>query len=92
MPTTATQCACCQMPISDRTTQVIRGGKTFCCPNCAAAMERGGAEPPKNAPTCVECGVAIVDRSTMRTRAGESFCCPNCLNAMDTFQEPPPSQ
>jgi hypothetical protein len=89
MPSQATQCARCQMPISDPTTEVSRGGKTFCCGNCAAAASGGASDPgPRAAECCAECGVPIVDESTMQTRVGERFCCANCLNAMETFAEP----
>ena len=88
MPSHATQCARCQMPISDPTTEVSRGGKTFCCGNCAAAVDSEVAADPSGANCCAECGVPIVDESTMQTRAGERFCCANCLNAMETFAEP----
>ena len=33
-------CARCSVPIVDRSTLVERGGRTFCCGNCAAAMQR----------------------------------------------------
>lgn len=89
--TTATQCAHCGMPIIDPRTQVTRADQTYCCPNCAAAVERRehGTAEPSGVPCCAECGVAIVDESTIQTRAGESFCCANCFDAMESFSDPP---
>ena len=37
------RCAHCDVDISDPTTQVVHGGTTYCCANCAAAMEQGGS-------------------------------------------------
>jgi hypothetical protein len=76
------------MPISDPTSNVSQGDKTFCCGNCATAAGGEAAADNNAADNCVQCGVSIVDSSTMQTRAGERFCCANCLNAMETFAEP----
>jgi len=93
MTPAAEQCALCQRPISDRTVQVTRGDRTYCCPNCAAAAEQGGSagrsSGAANPQRCAECGVAIVDRSTVQSRGGQLFCCSNCLNAVETFDETP---
>ena len=87
----STQCAHCRMPIIEPRTQVVRDGQTYCCPNCAAAAERGSSEAPAGARCCAECGVPIVDESTMQVRAGEAFCCANCFDAIESFDEPPPT-
>ena len=91
MATEATQCAHCQMPIIDQRTNVQRDGRTYCCPNCAAAVERRekGEQEPTGVKCCAECGVAIVDESTMQTRVGEAFCCANCFDAMESFSDAP---
>ncbi|HLF08215.1 MAG TPA: hypothetical protein VI789_02560 [Dehalococcoidia bacterium] len=36
-----TTCAHCGVPIVDHSTMVERGGKTYCCGNCAVAHEKG---------------------------------------------------
>ena len=40
-------CAHCEVSITDPTTQVVHGDLTFCCTNCAEAMEHvaGGSDP-----------------------------------------------
>ncbi len=38
-------CAHCDTLIVDRSTMVERDGKTFCCNNCALAMERAQKAP-----------------------------------------------
>jgi hypothetical protein len=74
--------------ISDPTTQVVHGDKTFCCANCAAGMEQGGSgsDPRTMSHTealhCGHCGVAIVDESTMVSRGNQAFCCSNCAAEM----------
>ena len=78
------KCGYCKMPIVDPTTQVIHGTMTYCCPNCAAAMEQAGpgSDPHsatgKNHLQCAHCGAPIVDENTMETRGDQAFCCPNC--------------
>ena len=81
-------CAHCQSLIIDPTTQVIHGRLTFCCANCAAAMEESGsgsdphAFKHENDLRCDHCAAPIVDESTMETRGDQAFCCANCLHAM----------
>jgi hypothetical protein len=81
-------CAHCAVQISDPTTQVVHGDKTFCCANCAAGMEQGGSgSDPRTmshaeALHCSHCGVAIVDESTMVSRGDQAFCCSNCAAGM----------
>ena len=78
-------CAHCEVQITDPTTQVVHGDLTYCCPNCAAAMEQsasGGsdAKPLAHANNlrCSHCGCAIVDESSMESRGDQAFCCANC--------------
>jgi len=79
-------CAHCNERITDPTTQVIHGDMTFCCPNCAAAMEQDGSgSDPRAADhegelVCFHCGVPIVDEDTMESRGSEAFCCRNCAD------------
>ena len=81
-------CAHCQVPITDPTVQVVHGGSTFCCANCAAAMEEGGSgSDPKtlshpDALRCAHCGSAIVDETSMVSRGSDAFCCRNCATDM----------
>jgi len=81
-------CAHCEVPISDETTQVVHGAAIYCCANCAAAMEQGGSgsDPRTMAREedlrCAHCGVVIVDESTMTSRGDQAFCCSNCALAM----------
>ena len=87
MTTAAAQCAHCQSPIVDPTTQVVHGSATYCCANCAAAMEQSGsgsdpgAGRRENDLRCAHCGVAIVDESSMESRGDDAFCCANCARA-----------
>ena len=80
-------CAHCGVRITDPTTQVIHGDMTYCCANCAAAVEQtsGGSDPrPLDHPgdlRCGHCSSAIVDESTMVSRGDQAFCCTNCANA-----------
>jgi hypothetical protein len=77
-------CAHCQVEITDETTQVVHGARTYCCPNCAAAMEESGSgsDPATlshpDALRCSHCGCAIIDESTMQTRGDEVYCCSSC--------------
>ena len=86
----ATLCAHCRTPIADPTTQVVHGDRTYCCANCAAALEQttGGSDPQdseqKGQFQCAHCNAAIVDESTMETRGDDAFCCRNCATAMDS--------
>ena len=83
------RCAHCDCRIIDVTTRVIHGGSTYCCTNCAEAMEqRGGGSDPQgrqhaNDLHCARCDSPITDESTMETRGDDAFCCRNCLAAMD---------
>lgn len=82
------RCAHCDVDISDPTTQVVHGGTTYCCANCAAAMEQGGSgsDPGTmqhaDALRCAHCSTPIVDESTMVSRGDDAFCCTNCASAM----------
>jgi hypothetical protein len=42
------ECAHCGVLITDHSTMVERDGKSFCCNNCAVAMER--AQAPTDRP------------------------------------------
>jgi hypothetical protein len=81
-------CAHCRVPIVDPTTQVIHGDLTYCCANCAAAMEQtaGGSDArPLSHPgdlRCSHCGTPIVDESTMVSQGDQAFCCGNCAATM----------
>ena len=83
-PAPDVQCAHCKMPIVDPTTQVVHGTMTYCCANCAAAMEQSGpgSDPDsgtgKNHLRCAHCGAPIVNEATMESRGDQAFCCPNC--------------
>ena len=80
-------CAHCDVPIVDPTTQVVHGGATYCCPNCAAAMEQGGSgSDPRTLShdedlRCAHCGTPIIDEKTMESRGDQAFCCGNCAQA-----------
>ncbi len=81
-------CAHCESPITDPTTQVIHGVMTYCCPNCAHAMEQGGSgSDPQTLQSggdlrCAHCSTVIVDETTMESRGDDAFCCRNCADAM----------
>ncbi|HZR99639.1 MAG TPA: hypothetical protein VFE37_13080 [Chloroflexota bacterium] len=83
-----TTCAHCQSPIVDPTTQVVAGDKTYCCPNCSAAMQQTGmgsdphALEHPGALRCAHCNTPIVDEMTMVSRGDRAFCCNNCAAAM----------
>ena len=86
MTTEATECAHCQVPISEPRTTVSRAGRCYCCPNCAAAMDHDSrAQAAPDGRRCAHCGVQIVDRSTMATRVDQAFCCPNCMNGAESI-------
>jgi hypothetical protein len=93
MATAATECAHCRTTITDPTTQVVHGDKTYCCANCAAAMEQSGSGSDRQTRShaedlrCAHCGVAIVEESTMQSRADQAYCCANCLDAIDNEGE-----
>ncbi len=86
----ATLCAHCRTPIVDPTTQVVHGDRTYCCANCASALEQttGGSDPQapeqKGQFQCAHCNAAIVDESTMETGGDDAFCCRNCATAMNS--------
>jgi hypothetical protein len=90
MQSATTRCAHCDTPIVDPTTQVVHGDKTYCCPNCSAAMEQGGQGSDPHALEqagdlrCAHCRAVIVDEATMVTRGDEAYCCSNCAAAMGT--------
>jgi hypothetical protein len=81
-------CAHCECPIVDPTTQVVAGDKTYCCPNCSAAMEQTGMGSDPHAPEhpgalrCAHCECAIIDEQTMVSRGDQAFCCGNCAAAV----------
>ena len=72
-------CADCHVPIVDASTMATRGGKSFCCENCAATGMTQTSQAALG--TCAHCHVPIVDPSTRVERDGETFCCPNCAAA-----------
>jgi DNA-directed RNA polymerase subunit RPC12/RpoP len=88
MAVQAARCAQCDVEISDPTTQVVHGGRIYCCPNCSAAMEEtGSGSDPRalrhdDALRCTHCNVPIVDEATMQSRGDDAFCCANCASAM----------
>jgi hypothetical protein len=87
MPTTT--CAHCDVTISDDSTMVTRGGKSFCCENCAATQQSQTLNQT-SAPalgTCAHCHVPIVEPSTRAERDGQTFCCINCAAAMPAGME-----
>ena len=93
MNTSATTCAHCDVEISDPTSQVVHGDLTYCCPNCAHAMEQSGSgSDPATMTTggdlrCAHCSAVIVDESTMESRGDEAYCCANCAGAMVGMQD-----
>jgi hypothetical protein len=86
-------CLHCGAPIVDPTTQVIHGHETFCCANCAEAMEQrtGGSDrgAPRHASAirCARCESPIVESSTMEESGGRVYCCHNCAEAARSGQE-----
>ncbi|MEA2639897.1 MAG: hypothetical protein QOF51_1291 [Chloroflexota bacterium] len=88
----ASMCAHCNEPILDPTTMVTHGDLSFCCPNCAAAMEESGsgsdphARVHENDLVCAHCGVAIVDETPMESRGDRAYCCTTCLR-LDTREQ-----
>ena len=81
-------CAHCDVPILDETVQVVHGDATYCCANCAAAMEQGGSGSDRDslsqpdALRCSHCGTPIIDERTMETRGDQAFCCASCAAVM----------
>ena len=76
------RCAHCDVNITDPTTQVVHGDMTYCCTNCAGALERkGSGAEPTGALMCTHCGTLIVDESSMVSRGDQAFCCSNCASA-----------
>jgi DNA-directed RNA polymerase subunit RPC12/RpoP len=77
-------CAHCGSAILDPTTSTIHGDMTYCCTNCAAAMEQQGSGSDPQAMEhaedlrCSHCGTPIVDESTMDARGSDPYCCTNC--------------
>ena len=74
-------CAHCGVEIVDPVDQVVHGDLTFCCANCAEAMEQRGSDSFDRAPRCAHCDTPIIDRTTMRQRGAQVFCCSNCASA-----------
>jgi hypothetical protein len=74
-------CAHCGVEIVDPVVQVIHGDLTFCCANCAEAMEQPGLADHLQEPRCAHCGTPIVHKATMERRADRVFCCSNCAAA-----------
>lgn len=88
------QCNHCGTSIVDLTTQVVRDDMTYCCGNCAAAMEHDGGVEVASAETtppgegsglmrCAHCGTIIIDVGSMESRGKQTFCCTNCARARD---------
>jgi len=81
----AEHCQHCDSLILDPTRAVHHGPLTFCCTNCASAMEQGGsgsdphAGRHENELFCTHCGSPITDESTLVSRGDDPFCCDNCL-------------
>ena len=73
-------CQHCGSAIVHRETEIIEGGKTFCCGNCAAA---GGTNASMGTSVCEHCRAPIVWRETIAIRADQTFCCENCADAME---------
>ena len=86
----ATRCAHCDVLIVNPASSETHGGRTYCCRNCAHAMEQSGSgsDPQagryENELTCAHCGAPIVDESSMETKGDQAFCCDNCARAMAT--------
>jgi hypothetical protein len=74
-------CAHCNVTITDHSTIVDQGGKTFCCTNCMAD-ETGQMRGQQATATCAHCQTPIVDPSTQADQGGKTFCCTNCAAAM----------
>jgi DNA-directed RNA polymerase subunit RPC12/RpoP len=80
-------CAHCQTQITDPTTQVIHGDMTYCCANCAGAMEQQGSGSDPQAPShendlhCAHCGSSIAHEATMEAAGNVAYCCTNCARA-----------
>ena len=85
--TTGERCAHCDTPIVDLTTRVVHGSQSYCCTNCAHAMEQGSGGSDPEAPDypnefrCAHCRSPIVDESSMESRGHQAFCCANCARA-----------
>jgi hypothetical protein len=83
-----TLCAHCEVTITDPTTQVVHGSLTFCCVNCAEAMEHvaGGSDRKPLSQharlRCSHCDTPIVDETTLERRGDLVFCCTNCAEAV----------
>ena len=94
MARAATECAHCGVPLVDPTTRRVHGDQTFCCANCAAAMEQGGSGSDPQALDhpgdlrCAHCSAPIIDESTMESRGDQAFCCRNCASAMPASSRP----
>jgi hypothetical protein len=77
-------CVHCGTTIQDMTTMVTHGNATYCCANCANAMEQEGSGSDPHAMdhandlVCRHCGTPIVDESTLRSLGNDAFCCDNC--------------
>lgn len=90
MANAQTRCTYCEVAIVDPSTQVVHGDQTYCCPNCAHAMEQGGSGSDPYALEssgeirCAHCGVEIVHDDTMTERDGSVFCCANCASMVGT--------
>jgi hypothetical protein len=74
-------CAHCGTAITDHSTQVESGGKTYCCKNCER-MAAGTSQVAAGAAKCAHCRMSIVDTSTQVKRGDQTFCCNNCATAM----------
>ena len=87
LPAAEATCAHCGVRISDPTPSVVHGGSTYCCANCAAAMEQTGRGSDPRSPRregdlrCEHCSAPIVDERTLEVHGDRSFCCANCATA-----------
>jgi hypothetical protein len=73
-------CGHCGVAISDRSSVVQQGNKSYCCNNCA--LLAAGRTPAGAEPLCAHCQRPLLDRSTEVAREGQTYCCSNCANAM----------
>ena len=79
-------CAHCGVAITDRSSVVEAGGKTYCCGNCAQ-MEDDSSFRAAASGVCAHCGATISDPSGGVERDDMKFCCNNCAAAMATGEQ-----
>ena len=73
-------CAKCETPIRDRSTLQERGGKIYCCNNCAG-LDQGTTAAADS--SCAQCGLPIVLIATQVERNGRTYCCLNCAEVAE---------